>query len=611
MNANWIFEHNQLGATEGPNDPGIAQFTGDRMGALVRELLQNSIDARAGDAPVIVDFEIVDAPIASLAIDELRDAIEASIASEASESNDDKHREQFRRGSKLLDAAQKSGTIQCLAVTDRNTTGASDRYGERDRWHNLTKSKGKSVKDTQGAGGSFGIGKHSAFAVTDLRTVFYSTAYQDGGKLARRFIGKAILVSHRIGNNHHGATGYLANSWAAKPLEDGDVPSVKPFRLDKPGTAAIIPGFKVDGRNRGRWGREAIETVLTHFFPAIAQGSLIVHIDGKAVRADTMDALADEVNLDDGVRKLIAVSRSNIVEHTHIEGIGKVNLRIEVDESQVYGNRSVALARDSGMVITRRLGSMRRGRRVQMLSFGGRWYSFTAIVECISGDERSLLREAEGPRHDSISPDFADESERGEVREGLRRLGEWVMDAIGKHARPPAPLESENPEEMRRLLPLPSEAGPASSDPAHAEIELTDPVQTEQAPRGLSSFGFRTPRRRPRSDGGNGEPRSARRARPRRRPNKKTPPRTAIVDLRRLPTTRAEAPRHTARFAFDALDTGIKRLRLFSIGEDNRRSKVHVERAYIDDRKVRTRDGDIINLAPEQLRGGGGGVECK
>ena len=232
MTANWIFEHNQLGATEGPNDPGIAQFTDDRMGALVRELLQNSIDARAGDAPVIVDFEIVDAPIGSLAIDELRDAIEASIASDA---NDARHRKQFRRGSKLLDTALKSGTIPCLVVTDRNTTGASDRYGERDRWHNLTKSKGKSVKDSQGAGGSFGIGKHSAFVFTDLRTVFYSTAYQDGGKLARRFIGKAILVSHRNGNKHHGATGYLANSWAAKPLEDGDVPAGKPFRLDEPG----------------------------------------------------------------------------------------------------------------------------------------------------------------------------------------------------------------------------------------------------------------------------------------------------------------------------------------------------------------------------------------
>ena len=177
--AKWTFAPNAMGEVEGPNNAGISAFTSDRAGSLVRELLQNSMDARADAAkPVSVSFSLENLPADNLDLGGLRDSLQASIDSD---DNDERHRKQFGRGLRVLDAAIRDRAIPALVVADSNTTGAPDANGRKDKWHNLTKSQGKSEKDARDAGGSFGIGKHATFAATDLRTVLYSTAYEIHG----------------------------------------------------------------------------------------------------------------------------------------------------------------------------------------------------------------------------------------------------------------------------------------------------------------------------------------------------------------------------------------------------------------------------------------------
>ena len=171
---------------EGPNNAGISAFTSDRAGSLVRELLQNSMDARAdASKPVNVSFRLENLSADGLDLDGLRWSLEAAIESE---DNDERHQKQFRRGLRVLKDAIQNRAIPALTITDSNTTGAPDANGRKDKWHSLTKSQGKSEKDAKDAGGSFGIGKHATFAATDLRTVLYSTAYitrGGGGGVAR------------------------------------------------------------------------------------------------------------------------------------------------------------------------------------------------------------------------------------------------------------------------------------------------------------------------------------------------------------------------------------------------------------------------------------------
>ena len=190
----WKFPRNDSNETEGPNDGGISHFTSNRLGNVIRESIQNSLDARSDDSkPVRVEIALTALSKEAFGATSLEQSLSAAANSPH---NDQPHSRQFKNGRKSL---LQNGGIQTLCITDRNTTGADDipREGNApSKWESLTKSTGLSVKDQPDAAGSFGLGKHAPFALTDIRTVLYSTAWKDDGKLQLRFQGKTILVSH-------------------------------------------------------------------------------------------------------------------------------------------------------------------------------------------------------------------------------------------------------------------------------------------------------------------------------------------------------------------------------------------------------------------------------
>ena len=55
----WTFANNEEGVIEGPRHPGMVTFEGDRATTVIREAIQNSLDARVPGSrePVLVDFQ--------------------------------------------------------------------------------------------------------------------------------------------------------------------------------------------------------------------------------------------------------------------------------------------------------------------------------------------------------------------------------------------------------------------------------------------------------------------------------------------------------------------------------------------------------------------------
>ncbi|WP_198422782.1 hypothetical protein, partial [Stenotrophomonas maltophilia] len=103
-----------------------------------------------------------------------------------------KETEFFTRAAALVE--QK--TLPVLLVEDYGTTGLRGPAVEGSPFHALVKSSGVSQKNVADAGGSFGIGKNAAFAISSLRTVFYSTRYTDDqGNDCHLAQGKSILIS--------------------------------------------------------------------------------------------------------------------------------------------------------------------------------------------------------------------------------------------------------------------------------------------------------------------------------------------------------------------------------------------------------------------------------
>ena len=604
MKYTWAFENNAMQVVEGPNNAGISSFTNDRAGGLVRELLQNSIDARLpGAKPVEVTFTIVKFPVDDFDIDGLYKALDASFKSP---DNDDRYRKQFSRGLKMLNSAKKKGMLDVLVVTDRNTTGASDENGRTDKWWSLTMTVGKSEKDSKDSGGSFGIGKHAAFAATDIRSVLYATAYRDGnnGRLERRFRGKAILVSHEQGNKHFKSIGYLVSG--AQGKRNYYVP--ESLSLNAPGVAIAILGFPTSPGKLRSWKREALESLVVNFFHALVHKNLVVHLLGQTIDHESLDTIVGRMSEErEEKRDLVAVSKSEIVSHTDIDGIGRVNLRIRVDKDNRNQGKTLALVRDSGMKITDQLGNMRLSPSQPMIRFPRSWYGFTAIVECLSKGERSLLREAEGPRHDGISPDNADDAERDIVRNCLRELGSWVKSEIESLAKPPEPARTDNASEMASFLPLPGDGDTSSLLQGPDSIEVSEPTLSPILPVGLGirGGGRRDGRDAVPTDEGNevGRHRGNKQRNKKSRKSRRQDVNVAFHDVRRLTSSLAQWPDHTVQFAFDMPPELPKRIRLYAVGEDGKAEQLQLERAYFGGRKIKVSKGEIVGMDANQMAG--------
>ncbi len=364
-----------------------------------------------------------------------------------------------------------------------------------------------------------------------------------------------------------------------------------------------------------QWTLEAQQSLVTHFFHAFVHDNLRVRIGSQTIDNGNLDAIATD--MDEKIRRLIHVSRSAPIDSMDIKGIGKVNLRISVDEDGEDSQKTVALVRDAGMMITNQLGNMLITPSQRMLRFPRSWKGFTAVIECLSHGERSLLREAEGPRHDRISSDNADQSEKTQVSRALRELGNWIKDAIEKRAAPPPPSDSDSVTELADILPLTGGLESIISGEGAEGYEITQPEQSPRPPTGL-----RTPGRKRRTgkvnlpggdDPGDDHESGSKKRRGRGKRNKTI--QVPFHDLRRLPIASShwsfQWPEHTARFAFNRPKSAIKHIRLYAVGEDGKETEVPLERAFINGRRVLAKSGEISQISQDQMQGDRVVIELK
>lgn len=114
----WTFADNNGGEEGGFHHAGVETFKGNFERYLAREVIQNSLDARANHkSPVTVNFERLDLKAADVPD---ADGLGAAFCLCAKYWNDDeKARLFFKRAEKLL----KATTVTALRIGDYNTTG--------------------------------------------------------------------------------------------------------------------------------------------------------------------------------------------------------------------------------------------------------------------------------------------------------------------------------------------------------------------------------------------------------------------------------------------------------------------------------------------------------
>ena len=446
----WKFPPTSGGSGDGFNDSGIAHFKGAPMSSLARETIQNSLDARKSDRePVHVDFELIDlGREVQFGREYLARAIDSCLRS----------RDCDKRAQSELKAAQeviKAGSIPCLRISDRNTTGLQD-----DQWRALVKTRGLSIKLDEGSGGSHGIGKAAPFAVSALRTVFYWTHYKKDDASFERFQGKSVLMSHNHEGSETQGTGFYGLKEGCRELSGPAIPDH--FRLLSPdgdpvqGTSLDILGF----RAADDWQRRVAESVIESYFYAIATRKLTVIVEHdeqltrhslEEMNAESLDRWfrylgADDPGKDKSEEGGIALNEARVFWKIACPGeqpvekqdadLGHIRLWISVAEGLP---NKVGFVRRTGMLVT----TQQRG----LIRFPG-FQDFAAlcVFEDPSGNE--LLREMENPQHDQLEPSRLPEDQRARGRRALNRITQWIRNEVRKLAGPP---ESGGPTVLSEL----------------------------------------------------------------------------------------------------------------------------------------------------------------
>lgn len=413
--ATWKFPPSN-GGMDYANDPSSAYFSDAPIAKLVREIIQNSLDAKESGltASVKVKFSEKKMKRGLIGASDLEEHI-LSCLNRAKASSWSKLEKVYDTALRTLNEKQ----IRCLQIVDSGTTGLKD-----DHWAGLVHREGAVEKSGGAPGGNFGIGKNAVFNVSDLQTVFYSTRYLNGRRgRVEKLQGKATLMNHVAPDDtkedlQH--IGFYKDS-NGEPILGRDIPSF--FRLDEPGTGVFIMGFNPRSDS---WVEEITSAVMESFFYAIHYKQLVVEIeteDGDVVTVtyENLDSLFNRDNkTPNAYHYYKAIRDVEAVQTSKLAKIGALDAYVTMGS----GPRRIAYINRNGMLITDS-----REQKINPIAPRGRslWPDFAGVVIPVSDSGDNWIRTMENPSHDSMSP--LQLQERSEIRQAERIFKE-ARDSI-------------------------------------------------------------------------------------------------------------------------------------------------------------------------------------
>lgn len=428
---------------------GIAAFSDLRPAAVVRELIQNSLDAaliEAREPCAHVRFERGACKLKEI----------PGIKS---------YRAAFRRAVK---EQKPSGSARSVVARIRRTLGEEEHdllcvtdngVGLDGKRMSALLSDGVSAKGGS-ASGTFGNGHSVVLPASNLRYVMYGGLAADGQSYGA---GQAVLASHSDEGDWKSRSGRGVYLESFKPisadvpftLAQGDaIPQMVASAIDGirteygHGAAVIIPAFNNFEHDQSL--QEAVfKAAGFNFFQAIHEGKLVVEVvdsEGGGVldTANLREALApysDEMRSSrsgaflsgrkaNEAYEALVDGESYEIDTTH----GVVELRLLRRDS---GRRSVGLCRN-GMWVTDELPMFQH-------AFSDR-QPFQALILLGSDSEDGffkLIQEAETPLHDKLAPKQMDPARRKALRDALREIRDAIAQLV-----PPSTEDVYSPKDI-------------------------------------------------------------------------------------------------------------------------------------------------------------------
>ena len=392
-NCKWYFSDQPEGGQEvGPNNAMTQSFKKHPYASLVRESIQNSLDAVLDKSqPVRVKYEFRTLKSYSYPnFFELKKHIQGCLDYFPKNRN---AKENYKPMLETLESCYGLNDISYIRVSDFNTKGMS--YDENDTnssFYAFVRSAGVSAKESDSAGGSFGFGKAAYFQMSPISTIIVSTKTD---KNETYFEGVSSLCTHMYNGVKKMSVGYYDNGQGKPISSEDEIPPV--FLRTEPGTDVNILGL--DMYDQEEIKKEMTEAVLRNFWMAIFDNKLIVEIGGGIViNKDNLDdkmskyfATDDDISKKKGydnprpyydAYKLHGTSEKYILKEAHLSLLGDVKLFINIKKN---ANDKIAYLRDLQMLIFSKTNKTN--------------YGFYGVFYCADPKGNELLRKLENPAH--------------------------------------------------------------------------------------------------------------------------------------------------------------------------------------------------------------------
>lgn len=429
LDCRWHFAPTAGGQDQGPNEAMSELFKKDPFESLVRESIQNSLDAvQDKQQPVHVVFKwkrLIGSNHPGLF--SLRDHIQACVDFWDNSSA----REKFDPMIRYIDE-NSIGGVYYLEVSDSNTSGMD--YKPNDRacpFYSFVRSAGNSSKAMTSAGGSYGFGKAAYFNVSRIRTVLVSTQTPEGKNF---FEGVSSICTHEKDGQKRSHVGYYDNN-DGQPISDSErIP--KRFRREVPGTSVCIVGVE---QNEGY--DDIVRAVLLHFWLSVLEGKLTVTIRRSTdnqlfnddntleINKDTLDSLIETTFPDSQDKKrghanpkpyyeavkLANTDKFHIVKKETLNHLGKVRFYIKRDKQ----------ASD-------RISYMRSPRMLVFNKPNTTGYGFYGVFICDDERGNEILRHTENPSHSEWDWKNCHGNKKNEGKEALAEMWEFIDQALVK-----------------------------------------------------------------------------------------------------------------------------------------------------------------------------------
>jgi hypothetical protein len=466
------------------------------LDVFVREVVQNAKDQKADDpeAPVRVHFQLV--RLRGKPLDRFQETLEwpglAEHLRAAGQGNPN-----MRSLKRRVEQLEQDLSLLLLRIDDFGTGGLVGGDLEEDRpFTSLCVDELFSVKKSEGAGGSYGLGKSVLWRFSGFSTVLFSSypsEYPSDGQGLRLF-GRAQLPWHKVGHEP-----FQGTCWFGRRVTEGGKPTALSFwgesaakiaiplwlnRANEPGTSILVVDFSPPAEDvigDREIAKALVEAASKHFWPVLGDGGAQLQVASSVLDAETglvegeQRAVGTESNIQpfaqclrdfrDGAttESLEAPGKTARVDldlriPARVDGGPAVTAPVSLCVRLAQGpakklNDHVAEARGFGMVV--------RYRDLRGLSLSARRFNAVLICGRLRGDSEpdhaaeEFLRYAEPPGHDrwTSTPRLRDLYKRGYNR-ALEDLDRAVADALKRLVSQPVTGGVIGPDRLSMLFPI-------------------------------------------------------------------------------------------------------------------------------------------------------------